>query len=64
MAAAAAAGDDPDDDRDWGITVTDEDKEVWAAQEALVDRLPQVCSVAQICVHSCEVHVPSQEKQR
>jgi hypothetical protein len=45
-AAAAAAGDgldvDAEDDEAWGVEVTEEDRAVWAAQEALVDRLPKV----------------------
>ncbi|KAF6254310.1 hypothetical protein COO60DRAFT_1703399 [Scenedesmus sp. NREL 46B-D3] len=41
--AAAAAGPDADvaGDEAWGVEVTDEDRAVWAAQEALVERLPK-----------------------
>jgi hypothetical protein len=53
-AAAAAAGDgldvDAEGDEAWGIEVTDEDRAVWAAQEALVDRLPKV-RLASFLVH-------------
>jgi hypothetical protein len=47
QASAAAAAVDAVDgdaagDEAWGIEVTEEDRAVWAAQEALVDRLPKV----------------------
>lgn len=44
-AAAAAAADGVDDEacsEAWGVEVTEEDRAVWAAQEALVERLPKV----------------------
>lgn len=44
-AAAAAAGAEGGEDQEgehWGVEVADEDRAVWAAQEALVDRLPKV----------------------
>jgi hypothetical protein len=45
VAAAAGAADGVDEvagDEAWGVEVTDADRAVWAAQEALVDRLPKV----------------------
>jgi hypothetical protein len=48
VAAVAAAGEGLDEDagseKAWGVEVTDADRAVWAAQEALVDRLPKVSS--------------------
>ena len=32
-----------DSEESFGVEVTDADKAVWAAQEALVERLPKVC---------------------
>lgn len=41
-ASAGGAGLDADDVDSWGIEVTDEDRAVWAAQEAMAERLPMV----------------------
>jgi hypothetical protein len=42
--ASASGGADfsPPDGQAWGVEVTEEDRAVWAAQEAMADRLPMV----------------------
>jgi hypothetical protein len=44
-AADAAAAFAAPDGHSWGVEVTDEDRAVWAAQEALAERLPMVGGV-------------------
>jgi hypothetical protein len=44
-ASAGGAELDADAANDWGVEVTEEDRAVWAAQEAMAERLPMVRAI-------------------